>query len=616
MRKNTSKGVVVALVIVAIALSLLISKAFATSAYDLTFSCSAGGHGMNDMGGTGLEVDGKQIVPVNAATNEPVEYTVQRNGESIIMTITNGEEVKLQYDTERQFDFYYNGNLVDDNATTQGAISYEIGDKYAACTLAFDCESVSGKVLTYNVGETAVTVTVPEPYIINNKSITGNFNNIKNLTLTVGNYNPDTMRVIISGPDNYSQALAVNNGSVTLPGNSLPQGASFLTLIIEDTTEPDPGPGPQPVQFEGDAYFMWVSGDKLCYHRFTGLLSNNGSGYEMNYVNIDDITDESGNNGSYVWKQDRANWVLASDVEESVGVLKPEVDIEYVFGDGRTHAGVQLDPCCDNDGENSICSNGNMIFRTTIYRDGYEALRFPTSLDTYTYFPWFFDETFFSPVIDVSGTTASNPAVYKAYILNDTVTFEVGMHSSTNQISSVKPLNVKSDAVSVSIVDGVCKIKFHSRYYDHVVFEVTMANGSKYYVRVARLSIYAIDNFRPNEDKSQVYGLLSYPSSKSESDYEVVATVVKKDGTESTSVILAGEIPDDPRLEQPGKGLKLAAYPVDVDDSVAGVYFTVVNKGALEGDVYGGTFSGSGRGIYYDIEDDRSATFREMRYDM
>ena len=62
MRKNTSKGVVVALVIVAIALSLLISKAFATSAYDLTFSCSAGGHGMNDMGGTGLEVDGKQIV--------------------------------------------------------------------------------------------------------------------------------------------------------------------------------------------------------------------------------------------------------------------------------------------------------------------------------------------------------------------------------------------------------------------------------------------------------------------------------------------------------------------------------------------------------------------------
>ena len=257
-----------------------------------------------------------------------------------------------------------------------------------------------------------------------------------------------------------------------------------------------------------------------------------------------------------------------------------------------------------------------MIFRTTIYRDGYEALRFPTSLDTYTYFPWFFDETFFSPVIDVSGTTASNPAVYKAYILNDTVTFEVGMHSSTNQISSVKPLNVKSDAVSVSIVDGVCKIKFHSRYYDHVVFEVTMANGSKYYVRVARLSIYAIDNFRPNVDKSQVYGLLSYPSSKSESDYEVVATVVKKDGTESTSVILAGEIPDDPRLEQPGKGLKLAAYPVDVDDSVAGVYFTVVNKGALEGDVYGGTFSGSGRGIYYDIEDDRSATFREMRYDM
>ena len=61
-----------------------------------------------------------------------------------------------------------------------------------------------------------------------------------------------------------------------------------------------------------------------------------------------------------------------------------------------------------------------------------------------------------------------------------------------------------------------------------------------------------------------------------------------------------------------GKNLRMSFYSVDINDNVAGVYFTVVYKGALDGgkEFYNGTFSGSGKGIYYDLSD------RRMKYDV
>ena len=52
-----------------------------------------------------------------------------------------------------------------------------------------------------------------------------------------------------------------------------------------------------------------------------------------------------------------------------------------------------------------------------------------------------------------------------------------------------------------------------------------------------------------------------------------------------------------------GKGLYCSQYSVSIDkEKAVGAYFTVINKGALSGDNYGGTYAGSGRGTYYDIE--------------
>jgi len=297
--------------------------------------------------------------------------------------------------------------------------------------------------------------------------------------------------------------------------------------------------------------------------------------------------------------------------------LSGEVTKEFVFGNGEGDMGKQLDPCNAQDGANSICTNGDRNFRATIYRDGYQSIKFDTqaSMD---YFPDFWDPIFFSSTIDISGTTPENPAVLKTYLLNDFIIFNVGEHSNC-LISSVKPLNVDEDVVDIDYEsDAGWYVWFKSNYYDHVVFEITAENGNKYYIRIDRVTFGITDTFAPNQNKPQVVASFYYPSDYSYEEFDVLATKVKKDGSEEIFIVNVSDgidpITGDPMQNDAsgGENLKKSEYLVDVDDTTAGVYFAVVYKGALNGEkeVYDGTFSGSGKGVYYDI------TSRQTRYDV
>ena len=91
-------------------------------------------------------------------------------------------------------------------------------------------------------------------------------------------------------------------------------------------------------------------------------------------------------------------------------------------------------------------------------------------------------------------------------------------------------------------------------------------------------------------------------------NFDVVATKVKKDGT--TEVLIV-EPDSDKKDVIGGRLLRKSLYTVDVDDNVEGVYFTALRKGGTDAgqEEYAGTFSGSGRGIYYDLNS------KQTRYD-
>ena len=500
----------------------------------------------------------------------------------------------------------------------------------------FDHATIANGTINFDVEGTNVPVTVSgldESYSFNNNKLEIRKDSLGSIVFTLGNtFNRNNMYVYVMDQDGEKKLTVNGDNQVNFNDITLANDYPHFGIVIDHSKDQNPGENPNqqgekpenhPDNFDGKAYFVWLDGNnKVCYHKFTELLGaipNNGSmKYIMNYINVSDLTDESGNNSNFVWGTEFANWVLAKDLEDSNGNIIPErLNKLYIFGDGipsedrQKEMGVQLDPCGGENGANSLCSNADRNFRVTIYRNGYQAISFSDSKDDYTYFPGFWDPTFFSSTVDISGTTKAKPAVYNTYLIEPTVKFTKGQFS--DDITAVESLDVNPNAVSITKNNGVYTIKFNSNYYDHVVFKVT-AGGKEYYVQLNRIVTDVHDNFGPGVTDTKIIAELYYPSNKSYNDFQVIATVVNGDGTEETQVVSVNKFESEDYdnvnanrvndyVQNGGKGLYCSQYSVSIDrEKAVGVYFTVINKGALSGDNYGGTYAGSGRGTYYDIE--------------
>lgn len=482
---------------------------------------------------------------------------------------------------------------------------------------------------SWTIGEVTVTATMTGKTINNSQAVALEDNDL----ITLTNFDSETMevRIIESNSSNpFSTTLTVDiNENVTTtkianhPNNvGVPDNLDFVVQEKEQGGNGGQNPGGNVPQFDGNAYFVWVdSNDKICYHKFTGLQGrpeDPNEGYKINYINVSELTDQSTNNSAYVWGQENANWVLAADMEDEHGDVRTDLTKTYIFGTGvynedrRIEMGVQLDPTGAQNGANSICSNGNRKFRTTIYRDNYNAIEFSSNTNDYTYFPCFWDQTFFSSTVDISGTTKDRPAEYDTYLLESTIRFTKGQFSAP--ITAVEALDVNPNAVDIRIVDGTCTIKFNSNYYDNVIFKIT-AGGKDYFVKVNRLVLDIKDNFGPTTTNPCLIARIFYDTSKSYDDFEVVATVIYNNGNTETKVLTPEKLryydSDDHNREiqgneyalNGGKGLYESQCYIEVDNrNLVGAYFTIVKKGSLtaEGDTYNGTFSGSGEGTYYD----------------
>ena len=484
---------------------------------------------------------------------------------------------------------------------------------------------------SWTIGEVTVTATMTGKTINNSQAVALEDNDL----ITLTNFDSETMEVKVTdsadttgNPFNTTLAVNVNNNVTTTKianhtnNGGVPDNLNFVVQAKQPGENNNQGEGQNQggnnnePQFDGNAYFVWLdSNDKICYHKFTGLYGrpeNQNDGYKINYINVSELTDQSANNSAYVWGQDNANWVLAGDMEDGNGNVRTDLTKAYIFGNGNDDMGVQLNPTGARNGENSIWSNGDRNFRVAIYRNNYNAIEFSSNQNDYTYFPCFWDQTFFTSTVDISGTTKDRPAEYDTYLLESTIRFTKGQFSAP--VTAVEALDVNPNAVDIRIVDGTCTIKFNSNYYDNVIFKIT-AGGKDYFVKVNRLVLDIKDNFGPTTTNPCLIARIFYDTSKSYDDFEVVATVIYNDGKTETKVLSPEKLryydSDDHNRDiqgneyalNGGKGLYESQCYVEVDkDNLVGAYFTIVKKGSLtaEGDTYNGTFSGSGEGTYYD----------------
>ena len=371
-----------------------------------------------------------------------------------------------------------------------------------------------------------------------------------------------------------------------------------------------------PGAYDGIAYFIWQGeNDELYFHKITGLEeSATGNEEAYNIINIpvsdvkDDNTDEQFviSNRNYYWAWSSVTEILP-DYSTFSGL---QADVEDREKEEEIKRKYFIDPCGAEDGENTICTNGDREFRATIYDAAkYEGIAFSKDKSAYTYFPEFWDPTVFSNTVDISNTTAENPAVYKSFLIEPQLHFGQAAGSASN-ITDIAAVGVPEGAVTITgdATNGF-DIKFASNFYDNVTFEITTTTG-KNYVKIARTAIRVTDDH--NDGATTVNAQLYYDDNESYSDYDMYATICYKDGSKSIKKVASSEFQTNPLNGDPlpagtyelpgGQGLKSALFSVEVSDDVEGVAFNAMKAGALSGNTFGGSYLGSGIGAYFDIE--------------
>lgn len=393
--------------------------------------------------------------------------------------------------------------------------------------------------------------------------------------------------------------------------------AAFVALNID--FEDDFGGGnqqpPEPPNFDGISYFVWRGeNDALCVHKITGLdtsVQPDGT-IDIIYIPVSDVKDDTTQeqfemeNNDYYWLWSGAvaedfisNYSTYSALREA---LESDEDTKHKYA---------IDPCGAENGKSTICTNGNREFRATIYDSTtFEGVEFSNDKADYDYFPNFWDPNVFSSTVDISGSTAANPAVYESFLSEPAIHFGSAANS-VNVFTGIRALDVPAGAVTIS-GDGTngYDIQFGSNFFDNVIFEITTARET-YYLEIVRTALQVHDTMGPGTTDAEVVAEVYYEENESYDDYDVYATIYYQDGSTSIKKLSVSEIEMD-MMGNPlppgtyeldgGDGLKLANFNVSIDSSVVGVYFNAVKSGAFSGDSYEGSYFGSGNGVYYDIE--------------
>ena len=433
-------------------------------------------------------------------------------------------------------------------------------------------------------------------------------------------------------------------------------------FLIQDYEEPH---GPAET-FDGTAYLIWSCKDGgTCFHYFNDIVINEDQSFPTTYYNINNVTDDltgekfsldakvkdfASSSAMDEWKN---NYMINNNLEEDQidpkkidpekilygavpfetvkedmiknGICESNLDDEELdrcVYDNMTayERGTSLDPCGAKSGANSYTHNGDRLFKATVYTSDYVGVTLGNIKD-FNYMPDFWDPMVLQDATDITESTKENPATLETVLLENTVTIKSkGLNGI--EFKSVEALDVPSSAVSIEKDGNAFKITFSSHFYDRVVFKITGTNNKVYYLRIARVTLVGMDNFGPYTTNKKVFAKVYYPKDDSYKDYEVIFKVMYEDGTyeyikgtheKSIELVNGDEVESDETYGEKDNKLKIAVYSVNVKDDVVGVYMNVKKTGSTT-DNYAGTFAGSKKGLYYDLEDSHSKNYRKINY--
>ncbi len=365
------------------------------------------------------------------------------------------------------------------------------------------------------------------------------------------------------------------------------------------------GGGNDVSSFNGNVWFVWAgANDAFCVHQLTGLNTFNEDGHpEMNYRTAGSITDiHTGEqltipNKNHFWLYDSAADVIFTDENRTEKAFSTYSEFEaFVNQDEDILRSLAYDPCGAVDGEASICTNGDRIFRVTIYNEtNYQGMQFSINPEDYTYFPDWWDPVFFSNEVDLSNTSRSNPAQYESFLLEPKAHFGA-TETSISSIQNIEALDVPDNAVSVTNNgNGSFDVVFNSNFYVAVEFKVTTEKGV-YYVTIQRTCFKAHDNKKPNQSDADIIAQFYYAASETYSSYDVVATKYYSDGTTKVEILEPQN-----KDEDGGTNLRCTTYATSLDANLVGVAYMAVKAGTLDGTSFNGVQAGANTGYYYDV---------------
>jgi hypothetical protein len=359
------------------------------------------------------------------------------------------------------------------------------------------------------------------------------------------------------------------------------------------------------IDFSGNVWFAWAgASDALCICKITNLQTLDSENHPiMNSIPVTDVKDiDTGEqltiqNEKHYWLWESSQDFIFTDDSLTERAFASFTEFEAALTENedvlRTYA---IDPCGAIDGESTICTNGDRVFRATIYDStDYQGMQFSINPDDYTYFPGWWEPIFFSNEVDLTGTTKDSPALYESFLLEPSAHFG-STDRSLSTITSVEPLDVPANAVSVTKnSDGTFDVVFNSNFYVAVEFKVTTTEDT-YYVTIQRTCFRAHDTKGPNVTNPKVVAEFYYDGNETYSEYDVVATKYYSDGSTKLA-ILSPENTDS----FGGTNLKCTSYVTDLDENLVGVAYMAVKAGTLDGTSFKGIQAGADTGYYFDI---------------
>lgn len=190
-------------------------------------------------------------------------------GSVVSQTVSVPKDGKLQINvTSAGNDIFYNGSA--DNSWANKEIAYsDLADEYsfqlqpsqnsggqgggtppASTTIEFQGATISSGTATYEIGEASVNVAVSVESVVANIENNNGHNELSienskfdNTIFTLTGFDPDTMKVVIRGSDNYSQELSVTGNSASLSGLHFPGNMVNFSVEAKTPTGPENGSG-------------------------------------------------------------------------------------------------------------------------------------------------------------------------------------------------------------------------------------------------------------------------------------------------------------------------------------------------------------------------------------